>query len=45
MLDHARAEERHEFVRLRERVEPGTLRAMATAVRAAESAARRAAFR
>jgi hemerythrin superfamily protein len=39
VLEHARAEERHEFVRLRESAEPDTLRAMAPAVRAAEGRA------
>jgi hemerythrin superfamily protein len=39
VAEHARAEERHEFTRLRACVEPATLRAMATAVRTAEALA------
>jgi len=39
VLSHARSEERYEFVQLRRESEPGTLRAMAAAIRAAEVAA------
>jgi hypothetical protein len=39
VLAHARAEERYEFMQLRDRSDPATLRSMASAIRAAEATA------
>ncbi len=39
VLAHARSEERYEFMQLREKIDPAALRAMAAAVKAAESTA------
>ena len=39
VLEHARAEERYEFIQLRQRTSPERLRTLAVAVRAAEAAA------
>jgi hemerythrin superfamily protein len=39
VLTHARSEERYEFIQLRDRSDPATLRSMARAVRAAEATA------